>query len=289
MNCLSRILPVTPKCLPGIALSLLLAGGDLWAQDLPDSVVLEKHQVEATGNAVWVYYPKTLPSEKIPCVLVAPAGSRLLDGKRVGDGDSPEHLPYVEAGFAVVSYDISGPLTEDMSDEEVVAGISAFVKSDGGISDAREAIKLAIQKFSFIDSGRLFLAGHSSAATLALQVAQNAPKIKGCVAYAPIVNVEEWLSAETLDMLKETGLGDLVRAQSPHLHGEKIGCPVFLFCAQDDDTVDHDSVRTYAEALKSAGKSVEYVEETTGGHYDGMIQVGIEKAIEWLKKLAAQK
>lgn len=268
---------------------LPLAGGDLGAQELPDSVVLEKHQVEATGNAVWVYYPKTLPAEKIPCVLVAPAGSRLMDGMKVGEGDSREHVPYVEAGFAVVSYDISGEVAEDASEEQVVAGVSAFVKSDGGIVDAREAIKLAIQKFPFIDSGRLFVAGHSSAATLALQVAQNAPKIKGCVAYAPIVNVEEWLGAEALDVFKETGLGQLVRAQSPHLHGEKITCPIFLFCAQDDETVDHESVKTYADALKSAGKSVEHVEVTTGGHYDGMIQGGIDKAIEWLKKLAAAK
>src|SRR5687768_6680267 len=36
---------------------------------------------------VWIYLPTPLPTGKLPCVLIAPAGSHLIDGMVLGDGD----------------------------------------------------------------------------------------------------------------------------------------------------------------------------------------------------------
>lgn len=255
------------------------------AQDLPPDVVLEKHQQEGSGNAVWVYRPKDLPpSGRLPWVLIGPAGSRLLDGMRVTDGDMAEHLPYVKAGFAVVSFDISGILPEDPSEKQILKTVNTFVQRRCGVEDARDAARLALQKHPFLDPDRLHVAGHSSAATLALQTAQDSPKIKACIAFAPVVDVPAHLGEDSLRFLKPTGLPDLLQQNSPHLHADKIACPVFLFCAKDDDVVDASSVRAYAAKLRQGGGQVEHVEVESGGHYDGMIQSGIAQAIEWLKK-----
>src|SRR5690606_19591377 len=45
----------------------------------------------------------------LPCVLVAPAGTTLLEGASLDDGEyTDETLPYAEAGIAVVHYSIDG-------------------------------------------------------------------------------------------------------------------------------------------------------------------------------------
>ena len=259
-----------------------------FGQTVPESVVLEKHQLEGGSNRVWVYAPRKLPVEKIPCVLIAPAGSRLMDGISISEGDMAEHLPYVEAGFAVVTYDISSPLPEDPSEDDIMKTVSGFAKRNCGIDDARDAIKLALEKHAFIDPSQLYVAGHSSAGTLALQVAQNAPKIRGCMVFAPVTNVTEWLGEDSLKMLKPTGLPDSVQALSPHLHVDKIQCPNFLFHANDDDVVEAPSVAAYMDLLKGANKKVEFRQVTKGGHYDGMVAEGIPAAIVWLKQQVAE-
>src|SRR5579871_2614816 len=59
---------------------------------------------------LWIYLPSPPPAGKLPCVVIAPSGSALFSGMKLQDGDRAEHLPYVRAGFAVIAYDIDGPI-----------------------------------------------------------------------------------------------------------------------------------------------------------------------------------
>lgn len=52
---------------------------------------------------IWIYLPEKPLRTPTPCVFVGPAGSPLFLGMDLGPGDQAEHLPYVRAGFAVVS------------------------------------------------------------------------------------------------------------------------------------------------------------------------------------------
>src|SRR5262245_43535413 len=60
------------------------------------------------SSRIWIYLPEEPTGRKLPCVLIAPAGSRLFHGMSLGQGSVAEHLPYVRAGFVVVAYDIDG-------------------------------------------------------------------------------------------------------------------------------------------------------------------------------------
>ena len=64
----------------------------------------------ATMNmTVWAYLPDGAHDRRsLPCVIVAPAGSIIISGMELGDGDRAEHFPYEAAGYAVLAYSLDG-------------------------------------------------------------------------------------------------------------------------------------------------------------------------------------
>ncbi len=137
---------------------------------------------------VWIYVPKAIGQDTVPCVLIAPAGSNLISGNSLGDGSMPEHLPYVEAGMIVVAYQISHEMHDDDSDYETYRALKGFRQKNAGVANAKAALDFALKHVKQIDSGNVFAVGHSSAASLALQFSAFETRIKGCVAYAPAVD-----------------------------------------------------------------------------------------------------
>ncbi|MDF1741992.1 MAG: hypothetical protein P1U86_22715 [Verrucomicrobiales bacterium] len=119
--------------------------------DLPENVLRREFQLPSTGNTIWIYLPADYKGRKLPCVLVAPAGSRLYHGMGLGELSTPEHIPYVEAGFAVIAYELSGQLPDD-SDGETEKAIQGFVNAKGGVLDAAAALKFATSRISVIDA-----------------------------------------------------------------------------------------------------------------------------------------
>ena len=62
------------------------------------------------GGKIWLYLPAGEHAPKsLPCILIAAAGSNLITGMELAGGDRPEHLPYAQAGFAVLAYPSSSP------------------------------------------------------------------------------------------------------------------------------------------------------------------------------------
>ena len=64
------------------------------------------------ASKLWIYEPEG--SEKRPCILIAPAGSTLMEGMSLGEEDQDEHVPYVQAGFVVIAYSLDGGSDEMM-------------------------------------------------------------------------------------------------------------------------------------------------------------------------------
>jgi dipeptidyl aminopeptidase/acylaminoacyl peptidase len=251
-------------------------------------------EVKLTGGAdtppmrLWVYLPANAPAgRKLPCVFIAGAGSPLITGMALGDGDRPEHLPYARAGFAVVAYDLDGDRPDGGGDRELLRAARQFRAAGFGLANARQAMDYALAKLPQVDPKRLYVAGHSSAATLALQVAESEPRVAACVAYAPCTDVRARLGRETLDQLDGAvpGLGRDLAALSPDANAAKLKCPLFLFHAADDSNVPAEDNANFAELVRRTNKAVTYVSVPTGDHYDSMIQQGIPRAIAWLKAL----
>src|SRR5881394_3303720 len=133
------------------------------------------------GARVWVYLPEGAATNKqLPCVLVPPAGSRLFVGMHLSPEDQAEQVPYAMAGFIVVSFDISGPSSETSNTKELLTAMRSFQDAQWGIKDAFDALAVAQAKYTQIDGKRFYVAGHSSAATLSLQIASSTNQVSGC-------------------------------------------------------------------------------------------------------------
>ena len=243
----------------------------------------------ARGGRVWIYKPDAKPTEKLPCVLIAAAGSNLVTGMLLSEEDRPEHQPYAEAGFVVAAYDVSGPPPEDESDEEkLLESLKAYFKSDFGTADAMAALDLAQEKVTQIDPRRIYVAGHSSAGTLALQVAAAFGQIQGAAVYAPVVDLEEQIGKQQIESINGEVMGfRRILGYSPKNHWDIQQSPLFLFHAKDDRKPWVEAIEKFHLALEKAKAPHEYVVVDSGGHYDSMIEVGLPRGVEWLKKLDA--
>jgi dipeptidyl aminopeptidase/acylaminoacyl peptidase len=239
---------------------------------------------------VWFYQPEK-PADKLALVLVPPAGSTLFAGMNMSEGDRSEHYPYVQAGFAVASFDIDGhvPKADKVSDAALLKGAREFRDAQAGLANTKTALDFVLAKVPNIDPNLIYIAGHSSAATLALLVAEQEPRIKGCAAYAPITDVEARV-APFIPQLDRSlpGYREFLRSSSPRTHADRLTCPVLLFYAQDDQDVFVRQCTDFAALLKQTNAQVTLVSASKGGHYNSMVREGIPKGIEWFRQLHEQ-
>ena len=176
---------------------------------------------------------------------------------------------------------------EDRRDEATVLAARQFKAAEAGLVNAREALDYALAKVPQIDPARVFTAGHSSAATTSLLVAEREPRVRACVAYAPVADLEKYFGEEALKGLSSAipGYREFVRRASPHAGAKELRCPLFLFHAEDDEIVNITESANFAREVSRHNPAVTFVRGAGGGHYDSMLEEGVPKAIEWLKAL----
>jgi len=237
-----------------------------------------------------VYLPTgDLADKSIPVVLVAPAGTPLIHGNEIDDGDyHDESLPYAEAGMCAVHYSLDGPLKNDNpTGFQFLLAHKQFEAAQAGILNARNALEFSLARIPAIDPRRIYTAGHSSAATLSLLVAAHEPRVAACIAYAPCTDVvqhcQEVLQEPFVRLSAPKMKGFLARS-SPKTHVAEIHCPTFLFYAEDDTVTPLAQNRPFIQELEAKNPQTTFVEVAEGEHYDSMIDEGIPRAIAWLEE-----
>ncbi len=239
----------------------------------------------ATMNmTVWVYLPEGAHEPRsLPCVVIAPAGSIILTGMDLGDGDRAEQLPYIAAGYAVLAYSLDGHAdnVQQLSDPRVGQACAQFAAARAGLSNAKAAIDWMAKSFPEIDPERLYTAGHSSAGTMALLLAENDTRIKACSAFAPRSDTEGNFNVAIRAIIRRAipPAEAIFTTYNPSKHIQDVKCPVLLFQARDDPVVAVSETESFASALQGAGKDVTVELVPSGGHYDPMIKEGIARAI----------
>lgn len=232
------------------------------------------------GGILWIYLPEGQHAPgSLPCILICGAGSTLLEGMSLGDGDVAEHTPYVKAGFAVVAYELDGPGEGDDNPR----AYEAFRQSRAGLVNARNALEYVLAKVPEVNPKKIHSAGHSSAGTMSLLFAEHEPRLAGCIAYAPCTDVPAFITGVRALSFTHPGIADFVVQSSPNTHESRLNCPVFLFHAEDDGNVDVEETEEFATRLQQKGRDVTLKIVPTGDHYDSMIDEGIPAAIQWLK------
>jgi len=246
---------------------------------------------------MYVYVPSGRWAKgSLGCVLVGVAGSPLIVGTKLEDESyHAEAAPYVVAGYVAVRYSLDGALDDPThaSDAEFLRAHAAFRAAAAGVVNTRNAFEFVVQRLPQVDPERIYLAGHSSAGTLSLLAAEHLKQVAGCMAYAPVTDVqghlEEVLDQSMLDVLNRIrGFGEFVRRSSPSTHVEELTCPVFLYHSRLDEVVSYSQSADFAERLRQLGRDVTLVTGDSPGHYDTMIEEGIPAAIDWLREHDSQ-
>lgn len=235
-----------------------------------------------------VYLP---PGEHAPhslaCVLVAPAGTNMLVGNDLDEVDD-ETLPYAAAGMVAIQYSLDGAHDENAKGkaEGWAVAYQAFRAAGAGTTNARNAMEFALRRLPMVDPERIFSAGHSSAGTVSLLFGACEPRLRGCIAYAPGIDVEEHLKELLRTPMISTVFpnvrGFLLHA-SPQNQVQRINTPVFLFQARDDSKAPYATTTRFVEKLKATNPRVTFVSVEKGDHYLPMIEEGIPAAIQWIK------
>ncbi len=257
---------------------------------LPGSKVPGQAAMPGHSGKLWLYMPEGEHRPKsLPCILIAGAGSNLMTGMELGDADRPEHLPYVRAGFPVLAYELDGmlPNPKPTDDRAWAPYIRSFLDAEAGLVNMRVAMGFARTRVPAIDPQRFIAAGHSSAATLALLVAENEPGLSACVAYAPVVDIRQFIPADAQKAVAALvpGAGQFFTKYNPRDGEANIRCPVFVFFAEDDELALAPQDKALCERLEAAHKVVTMSTVKTGGHHASMIQRGIPAAIRWLESI----
>ncbi len=234
---------------------------------------------------VWVYLPIQARAP-LPCVLIAPAGTPLVHGMKLGADDVSAFVPWAEGGFAVVAYELDGPVKNKKNDAEVTKAMREFKKAEAGVGNAHKAMNLCLQKLpDIIDANRFYTAGHSSAGTLALLLASKDPRIKGCVAFAPCTDVvKAYSSAFKLFDSVIPGESAFLRDSSPLVHTAQLKCPTLVYHAQDDSNVPITESVAYVTKLKKTNPRVGFYRARSGDHSLSMGE--LRYGVDWLKLLA---
>lgn len=243
-----------------------------------------------------VYVPDDqAPPKSVGCVLVAPAGTNLLTGNDLDDPNyHDETLPYAQAGYVTIMFSLDGGVRDyaQMSDAQFAIAYRNFGAAQAGLVNARNALEFALAKLPQVDPARIFSAGHSSAAVLALLFGEHEPRLKACLAYAPASDVEQRLADVTRDPRAERllpGVGSFARRSSPRTHMAEMKCPVFMFHAVNDSNEPIGTSTRFANDLQKLGKKAWLEMGPRGDHYDSMIQEGIPKGIAWMKALPGER
>ncbi len=249
--------------------------------------ILGKPDAPGVGGRLWVYLPSgSHEPETLSCVLIGPAGSQLVCGMGLSEDNQAEHYPYVQEGFAVVAFEIDGALPEENPpDEEFRKAYRRFIGAAAGVANAKIALQYATTQIPEVDRERVFVAGHSSAGTVALLCAEHVDQLAGCVAFAPCSDLEGYLS-DFVDKIDGV-LPDVRRYMkdgSPRTYAAQLGCPVMIFHAIDDDVVKLSESASFAAIAAGSGHVVALQTAPRGGHFDAMIDTGIPEAITWMRR-----
>ncbi len=243
-----------------------------------------------------IFIPKGNHAEhSLPVMLEAPNGTNLLHGARV---DSPqastEYLPFTDQGMITVTFSLDGEMFDNLTPamgelyfRELQKAYKEFVESDAGVENGKLALDYVLAKVPAADSKRVYIWGHSSSATLALLMASKEKRIAKCIALAPITD----LNARLGDLLTDRsmskafpGLKEYLISGSPLTHVAELKCPVFLAHAKDDDNEPFQYSQAYVKALQAAGGNIVFDARSSGGHYQGLIDASVPKAITWINE-----
>jgi|GEM_PF-2821500 len=228
----------------------------------------------------------------LPCVFCAAPGGTLLTGAKLFPSVIPQLAPWVFSGFAVIAYELDGACEEGaelvVHRDDFMKAYPKFIASQAGMVNARNAIEFTLARVVEVDPNRLYAVGWYETSTTALLFAAHEPRIRGCVALHPTVDVEQdaWVYVTMRDWNIDGPVKSFLHRSSPLTYVSRIKCPLFLFHGDNDSWELRERTKGFVDRLAKTNSRVTY-ENDESGYGPGQFERegGLSKAIRWLKEL----
>jgi len=251
---------------------------------LPMNLPDEAQEIEYPSGDLrlkaWVSRDPSEGKEKKPAVLY------LHNGFAFGNEDWNQSKPFRDAGYVVMMPILRGENNQPGT-------FSLFYDEVDDVLAAADAL----EKLPYVDSKRLYLAGHSSGATLTLLTAQTSPRFRAAGAFSASPDQVNWAAVRS-NMPGFQGIRMEVvpfdeenekefHMRSPLAFAESFKCPVRLYYG-DQETYFKACSEKLVEKAKKKKLDVEAV-EVPGPHFDANTKTGavtnaIPKCIEFFRK-----
>ncbi len=220
----------------------------------------------------WLLVPPGSDKGATPAVLRIPAGGNLFKPAILGLGTVPEIEPYFTAGYVTLVMSFRGTL----------ANGGKFSESKGGLEDVLAALEY-LKKLPEVDSKNIYVAGHSSAASLALRVSEVSDIPRAVAAFSPVTDWTGFFKERVKDLSEESR--KYLKDASAITHAAETRCPVLLTHGTRDSIAPLAQSETMAAKLKEAKKHCEFVKIQEGNHYDSMLRVGIPLSLAFFSEI----
>lgn len=220
----------------------------------------------------WLFIPRGAENAPTAAVLRIPAGGNLFKPAVLGLGTVPEIEPYVTASFVTMVMSFRGTLDNP----------GRFDTSRGGLDDVLAALEF-LKEQPEVDPKNVFIAGHSSAASLALRAAQSSTIPRAAAAFSPAADYSEFYKDRLAEVSEETR--KYIADSSPLTHAAETKCPVLLTHGTVDDVVAVSQSERMASELKKAGKTCEFIKIPQGDHYFSMLKAGVPISVFWFSEM----
>jgi dipeptidyl aminopeptidase/acylaminoacyl peptidase len=227
----------------------------------------------------WVSRDPSEGKEKKPAVLY------LHNGLAFGNDDWDQSKPFRDAGYVVMMPTLRGENNQPGT-------FSLFYDEVDDVLAAADAL----EKLPYVDSKRMYLAGHSSGATLTLLTALTSPRFRAAGAFSGSPDQTNWAAVRS-NMPGFQGIRMEVvpfdeenekefHMRSPLAFAESFKCPVRVYYG-DQETYFKACSEKLVEKAKKKKLDVEAV-EVPGDHFSlaktGAVNNAIPKCIEFFQK-----
>jgi dipeptidyl aminopeptidase/acylaminoacyl peptidase len=201
-----------------------------------------------------------------------PAVVYLHGGWAFGAGDWEDAEPFAKSGFVLFMPMLRGENGNPGTYESFL----------GEVDDALAAGRF-VSSLPNVDSGHVFVAGHSVGGVLTCLVSMLPSPYKAAAALDGYVDMKAW-AAGSPDAHVPYDRNDPreVRVRNPMAYARSIRCPLRLYAGKDGREVN----APLAAMAKQAGKDCELV--VVRGDHLAMVAPAVQQAIAWFRQLAAK-
>ncbi len=191
---------------------------------------------------------------QLPAILGLPGGTGrhpavvfLHGGFAFGDGDWDMSLPFINAGFAVMTPILRG-------ENQQPGNFTLYYDEVDDVLAATDALVRHPQ----INPDRVFIAGHSAGGTLATLACLTSPRFRAAASFSGTMDIETGISGQSALVVFNPVDPKEIQMRSPLYFATSFKCPARLFHGVNEDFFAEQTQIT-ARLAKASGLDVEHL------------------------------